>query len=233
MNYQQNPNGMIPMQQQQTAPSLKANKMNRSMGFETLMPLISFVLIVGIFLMSAYALFFNANESVTQRILRKASQVTTLNNNEMLGAAVVQIEDVESLKAENEIQKEIYKDVQNGDFAVVLSNRMIIYRESSNQKIYEGNTPSQELNSRNQAQLTTISDAAKADGIIAQDSTSTPQVLVVTDVAQLQTQNPTFYANVQANDLLVIYAAESKIFVFRPSTNQIVQKGNVTTNITL
>src|SRR5690606_5926520 len=118
--------------------------------------------------------------------LRKVAQVTTLTSNEVLGATVVQIENVDDLKAENEIQKEIYKDVQNGDYAVLVSNRMIVYREHEHKKIYEGNSPSQQLNALNQAQISKVVAKAKSEGLVAQDSTVVPQVLVVTDVESLK-----------------------------------------------
>lgn len=232
MNVQQNQGGMMPIQPG-IPQSLKATKMKKGYDMDKIMRLVSFILIIAIFAMTVFSVFFNNNESVSQRILRKVAQVTTLTSNEILGATVVQIENIDDLKAENEIQKEIYKDVQNGDYAVLLSNKMIVYREHEHKKVYEGNSPAQQLNALNQAQVQKVVDKAKAEGLVEQDSTTVPQVLVVTDIDSLKAQNPTFYESVDLNDLIVIYSAEQVIFIYRPATDRIIQSGSVNTSISV
>jgi hypothetical protein len=233
MNTQNNHGGMMPMQPG-NSQSLKALKPKKAgYDFDKIIKLLSFALLVGIFAMTAYMAFFNNSESVSQRILRKAAQVTTLTSNEVLGATVVQIENVDDLKAENEIQKEIYKDVQNGDYAVLLSNRMIVYREPEHKIVYEGNSPSQQLNALNQAQISKVVAKAKSEGLVAQDSTVVPQVLVVQDVESLKKENPQFYQSVDTNDLIVIYSAEKLIFIYRPSTDRIISIGTVNTSVSV
>lgn len=232
MNIQQNHGGMMPIQPG-IPQSLKATKMKRGYDTDKIMRFVSFVLIIAIFAMSVFMVFFDNRESVSQRILRKVAQVTTLTSNEILGATVVQIENVDDLKAENDIQKEIYKDVQNGDYAILLANKMIIYREYENKKVYEGNSPSQQLNALNQAQIQKVVEKAKAEGLVTQDSDSVPQVLVVTNIEDLKAQNPTFYESVDLNDLIVIYNAEQLIFIYRPATDRIIQTGKVNTSISV
>jgi hypothetical protein len=228
-----NQNHMMPIQPSQPQ-SLKALKPKKSgYDFDKIMRVLTFLLIAGIFAMTAYMAFFNNSESVSQRILRKVAQVATLTNNEILGATVVQIDNIDDLKAENEIQKEIYKDVQNGDYAVLLSNRMIVYREPEHKKVYEGNSPSQQLNALNQAQVAKVVAKAKSEGLVSQDSTVVPQVLVVSDVDALKAENAEFYQSVDTNDLIVIYSAEKLIFIYRPSTDRIISTGTVNTSVSV
>jgi hypothetical protein len=141
------------------------------------------------------------------------------------------LEDVETLKKSNDVNAQVYKDAQNGDYVLLYSSKLIIYRAGENKVVYEGNTPEKILKDTQVTLMSAIVSKAKERGLISNDSNETPQIAVVTDVNAVKATNSTFYANVQLNDILATFSQSSIVILYRPSSNTIVNSGSFSTTI--
>lgn len=149
------------------------------------------------------------------------SAIGTIGDNSLLP-------DVETLKKENDIQAQVYKDAKNGDYVIVYSNKMIIFRESENRIIYEGQTPVQILNNNQQTIVSNLIKKVKDSGIIANTNEEAPQLrIITTEIEDLKRSNPEFYGEVKENDIQAIFARENKIIIYRPDTDTIVKYGDL------
>lgn len=131
----------------------------------------------------------------------------------------------DELREENAIQAEIYKDAEDGDYVLLYTTKMIIYRASTDTVIYEGDTPSKVLSNAQQAILDKIVAKAKELDLIAEDSEEVPQLSVISDVTSLKQENPTFYKDAQANDVIGLFQTSSQILIYRPDTDKVVNSG--------
>lgn len=131
----------------------------------------------------------------------------------------------EDLKKENAIQAEIYKDAQDGDYVLLYTTKMVIYRSSTDTVIYEGGTPSKVLSDAQQAILDKIVAKAKEIDLIREDSEEVPNLSVISNIASLKQEDPTFYADAANNDIVALFQTSSKILLYRPDTDKVVNSG--------
>lgn len=196
-------------------------------------------LLVLLVIMQAVMLFFvlrnevvnimNSNNRYAE-IVNKLAKLEVLNPGTQV--VVQPLEDVDTLRDENEIQKEIYKDARNGDYAIIMpDNKLVIYRESENRIIYNDVTPAAKVQNIQVGQLNELRKAAITAGIISQDSETIPQVSVVQEVEKVKQQDPEFYANAAVGDFVALFPAEGKIVLYRPSNQSILSSGQIKTSI--
>lgn len=143
---------------------------------------------------------------------------------------VERISDVETLRAENAIQQEIYKDVQNGDWAIVSGENLIIYRNSSKEVIYQGPTADAQAEINRSNLIETINNkAVNAEIISARDSNTT--IRVITNPENLQSEDSEFYGEAKAGDIIVFFESENIIVLYDPNTQEIYNSGKLSTQI--
>lgn len=139
--------------------------------------------------------------------------------------------DIETLKSQNEVNAEVYKDAQNGDYVLAYTSKMIIYRAGENRIIYEGRSPQKILEDTQNSIINAVVTKAKKANLIPQDSTETPQVALVSDPNALKSGNPQFYAEAQQNDIVVTFPRSSIVILYRPSNDLIINSGSFSTVI--
>lgn len=135
-------------------------------------------------------------------------------------AMILTIEKVDALKAASSINTEVYENAQDGDRVINYGNRMIIYREASDEIIYDGQTPAQIQQKKYGEELQAV--VAAVDQKVALP-TDTPQLLTVSDPAKVQAQDPVVFKDAAAGDKVLVY--QKQIIVYRPATQQIVFNG--------
>lgn len=156
-------------------------------------------------------------------LLTEVSALTTLPSTE---PAIAEVLDVELLKNEHQINAEVYKDAQDGDKVIGYEDRLIIYRPSEKKIVYDGKNPNQILSEQYAAALKDT--LAKVSALTTLDAKAVPQLSTIGDVTQLQTQNPTVFANAQNGDSLLLY--ENRFIIYRPSSNQLIYDADVVDN---
>lgn len=136
--------------------------------------------------------------------------------------------DAETLRKDNEIQAQVYKDAKDGDYVVVYSNKMIIFRDSENRIIYEGATPAQILNSNQETLVKNLIAKVKESGIIPNEDDESPQLrIITTELQDLKTSNPDFYSEAKENDVVATFSRANKIVLYRGDGNVIVKYGEM------
>ena len=133
--------------------------------------------------------------------------------------------DIETIKKANSVQAQVFKDAKNGDYVLNYTTKFVIYRESENKLIYDGDSPTSIINKAQETILTNVTAKAKELGVIDNNSTEQPQLQAVTDAATLKSSNSTFYSDVQNDDVVALFAQAKKIVLYRPSTNTIIKYG--------
>jgi len=142
------------------------------------------------------------------------------------------LQDVETIRKQNDINTQVYKDAQNGDYVLGYStNKMIIYRKADNSIIYNGDNPQRILELTQQAISNNVITKTKEAKLITADSTETPELSIVVNVDNLKSVNAKFYENVQQNDIVATFGRSSLLVIYRPSTNVVVNAGKFATNI--
>ena len=144
---------------------------------------------------------------------------------------IAEVRDAELLRSENEIQAEVYKDVQNGDKIVVDSQTMAIYRQSERKIIYNGDAPGTIVQKATQEIVDKLDGVVKSRGILSKDNDSVPQLELVQDPGILRSQNEEFYRLAQKNDLIAIYPQDQLIVLYRPSDEKVLNYGRFNTQI--
>ena len=140
--------------------------------------------------------------------------------------------DIETLKKENDANAQVYKDAKNGDYVLGYSSKMVIYRKEEQRVIYEGLSPVSLVTNTQNSLVTALTNKTKEAGLIASDSNQVPSVSVVTDVASVKVQDQKFYADLQKDDLIGVFAQSNLIVIYRPSSQRIINSGKVNTTIT-
>ena len=163
------------------------------------------------------------------QIINEVAAKTAVNTSE--SPTIATVTDADQLRKANAAQAEVYKDAQNGDYVLLYSDKMIIYRKSSGEVIYNGDNPNDLVTHTQQKLLSSIQDKAKAQNLIPADSTETPQISVITDVKPLKESNPDFYANARNNDIVALFAQEQLIVLYNQDTATIINTGKYATNI--
>ena len=169
------------------------------------------------------------------QIINKVSKLTVVPPSEVpvfgaIGDNKV-LPDVETLKKDNAVQAQVYKDAKNGDYVLGYTTKMIIYRDSENKIIYDGDSPGVIAQKSNQTLLNSVIAKAKSSGIVSQDSTETPSITVMTNVDDLKKANPDFYASAINNDVLALFQDSKKILIYRADTDSIIKYSDYTFSI--
>jgi len=144
---------------------------------------------------------------------------------------VAKVQDAEALRNENAIQEEIYKDAMNGDYVIGYSDRLIIYRRSEGKIIYDGDTPSSRLSKNNELIAEKIASKLVSAGVFTGDNTEVPQMTLVSDPSKFVAQDPTFYAQLKANDIIAVYNDSKLIVIYRFDEDRVLNLGSFETQI--
>lgn len=204
------------------------NKIRMRIGLKTLALIIILLQITLVLLILNPIRLYQ--EYTNQQILAEVANLTELNQNEQ--PLIAQISDANSLRNENAIQAEVYKNAKNGDYAIGYSDKLIIYRKDEKRIIYKGDTPNKALINVQEEVLNAITEQAKTLNLISSDSTELPQVTTIQDVEPLKMQNPEFYKNAKDNDLIAVFANSQVILIYNMNNNSVVNKGKFFTSIT-
>ncbi len=138
---------------------------------------------------------------------------------------------IDELKRLNKVNEEVYDGARDGDFVLLYSSKMVIYRSSEDRIIYEGDSPAAILQKKQQGLLSQIISLAKERNIVSTDSQEVPVLNQVTDPTIVRQMNPKFYQDVQVDDIVAIFNQSAKILIYRPSIGALVNSGSITTNI--
>lgn len=189
------------------------------------------VLQVVIIALLAYGIFV-PRQTLGAKLVDEVAEVAGINTSNF-PIEIIEIDQqlLEQLKNGNSIQEEVYSDAQVGDFILVYTDRMIIYRRDGKELIYDGLSPSQLAQTEEATVIQTIVSLAKQQGIIPSESESVPQASVVKDPAAFKEQNPTFYADLQQGHVIAIFPNEQVVVLYNPSTTTIYKRGTVNTTI--
>jgi len=163
------------------------------------------------------------------QVVAEVSGKAKVNTQEVPVVAV--ISDAKTLREQNDIQSEIYKDAQNGDYVIGYTDKMVIYRRQDGSIIYDGDTPQTRLEKTQQELVDAVTNAAKNAGVIDADSQEVPSVSIVTDAKKLRDQNATFYKDAKNNDVLASFAESGILVIYRQDTQTIVNSGQFSTTI--
>lgn len=166
---------------------------------------------------------------LAQQIVEEVNRKVALDPYQI--PTVVELKDVGKLREANELQKTVYKDAQDGDFAVVGQDRMVIYRRSTGHLVYDGDSVTTVANKNQQQIIDDVVTELKAKSVLSADYKGTPQVQVIQDLALVKQQNPSFYTNARVNDLIVMIPESQQIILYRLDTKEIVRTGKVTSAI--
>jgi len=157
-----------------------------------------------------------------------ANQVRKLANiNDTEPPVIAIVSDIDKLRNANSIQKEIYKDAQNGDYVLGFVSKMVIYRKQDNKIIYMGDSPKLTQDKEQADVITQLKAQAKSININLTDSN--PQISTITDASLL---NTTFYKNAKLGDIVAFFAKDGIVIVYRTTTEQIIAKGHYYINVT-
>lgn len=158
-------------------------------------------------------------QRVNKILLKKVSQLTAIDPNEKV--LVLTIDNVETLRAANDLNAEVYKNAQNGDRVLGFSDRMIIYREEANSIVYEGKSPVQLQQDAYVKELKAV--VSMIGKSVTLDSTLTPQFMIVNDPEVLKKQNVNIYKNAIKGDYVLFYS--NRLIIYRPATKTIIYDG--------
>lgn len=165
-------------------------------------------------------------------IVSKVSKLTALPSEtpEAIGTVGdnILLPSAELLRSGRNIDAEIYKNALDGDFVLLYSNKMIIFRESENRVIYEGDTPTEVMKNNQDKLVADLIEKVKAEGIIDQDNSEIPQLLLIKSKLEvLKSNNPNLYADAQENDIVAIFAEANKIVLYRSEGKIIIKHGDL------
>lgn len=170
----------------------------------------------------------------TVQVVNEVASVVSVPPGEVPVLAVIgdgNIPDIEELKKQNDFNALVYANARNGDYILGYSNQMVIYRRPTRQIIYQGETPVKRYEAAAAQLSTEISDAAKAQGLLANTSEEKPDLVELEDVAAAQAKNATFYANAKKGDVVAVYNQAELILIYRRDGKQIINTGKVNTSI--
>ncbi len=190
------------------------------------------VLQLAIFGILAYR-FFVPKETLGDQIVKEVRKVAGVSQS-LVPLDIVELDDtiLEDLRNGNQIQEEVYKDAQSGDYVVIYEGRMIIYRRDGKTVVYDGLPPSQISQNSQVELLNKILERAKSQGLLEEGSEEVPQASVVEDTQTLIEQDPEFYARVQKGDIVTVFPKNKIIVLYNPNNDSIYKSGNVDTVIT-
>lgn len=205
------------------------NLLSKVKGFfknKSTLVIIILQIVIIVLLLNPTTLIQKVNE---WQVVSAVSGLTAVNTAET--PVIATITDAQGLRDENAIQAEVYKDAQNGDYVLGYADKMIIYRKQENKIVYEGDSPTDLLTKNQEALITSIVTKAKEQGVISNDSEEDPELSVVTDIATLQAQNPSFYSSARNNDIIAVFSQTGVILLYNNDTGSIINHGTFTTQI--
>lgn len=210
--------------------SLRLNKstFNQILNNRALLIVIIVLQIIIIVLLFVNPIYL-IQEYRNQQIIEQVAAKTDIDSSET--PLVAEITDIASLKAANDIQAQVYKDAQNGDYVLGYTNKMIIFRPSTQAIIYEGDNPNDLLTKAQEKVIEDIIRVAKEQNLLPAESTETPQISIVTDTRALQQSNPEFYKVARNNDLIALFPAHQLIILYNQETSSIINSGSYSTTI--
>ncbi|MCA9386764.1 hypothetical protein KC669_01895 [Candidatus Dojkabacteria bacterium] len=179
----------------------------------------------------AYALYV-PKSTLGDQIVNEVQKVAGVSES-LIPLDIIQLDDniISDLRNGNEIQEQVYKDVQPGDYVVIYEDRMIIYRRDGKEVIYNGKSPSQIAQEGQLDVLNKVLARAKADGLIEEGNEEVPQASVVENPQELISEDPDFYNRVQQGDLVVLFPEHKLILLYNPNNDSIYNSGSVSTVI--
>ncbi len=139
----------------------------------------------------------------------------------------VKLKDIESIKKENQVDGEIYKNAANGDYVLGYSSKLVVYRPSNDTIIYNGPTPQMKLQETQGAILGLVVKKAKDAKLIPAEYNTAPQVSIVTSADEMRKVNADFYALVAKDDLVASFNNPSVVMIYRPSEDKIIKSGTI------
>ena len=228
---QQNNQGLSFGSNNGTMPLPTVGTSSKKFDVNSIITTVLLVVLIGIGGFNLYLSYFPPylGQNSNTDVLNEIAQLTEINKDDP-NIFVAQISDVNELRGENEIQSEVYKDAQNGDYALAVEDRVIVYRRSEKKLIYNDKSPAKILQDQNLQLLTSIDNAAETVGISPKENEQ-PQLLVVKD-AELQRQSdPTFYKDIVVGDIIAIYPTSERIMIYRPETQTVINEGAIKTSI--
>ncbi|MFW5703018.1 MAG: hypothetical protein ACOCXP_03570 [Candidatus Dojkabacteria bacterium] len=165
----------------------------------------------------------------SRQIVSQVEEKAEVNENENPTLAI--ISNVEQLREANEIQQEVYKDAQNDDYILAYSDKIVIYRPSTDEVIYEGLAPA-DIFAQNQQQVVgNVVSAAVEEGLVTDAQSENPEVLLVQEPERLRAQDAEFYALAEENDVISYFPAAERVILYRPSEEKILNSGSYRTVI--
>lgn len=148
--------------------------------------------------------------------------------------------DIDTIRKENAINDQVYKEAMKGDKVIGFGTKMAIYRPSANKLIYSGDTPGQISEMKATELLGEIVKQIKDAGHINKNSEEVPQVASVTDPSKLAKTD--FYANAVKDDLILSFGTEGVVVLYDGNKKEIksvarvnlekVEEPKVTTTVT-
>ena len=105
----------------------------------------------------------NQEANQDQKIIDKIAKLTTVDKTK--NPSLSTIADIDKLKEGNAVQAEVYKDAKNGDFVLSLGDEIIVYRESEDKVIYEGDSISKILTDTENKIINKVSILALSPGL--------------------------------------------------------------------
>ncbi|KXK26639.1 MAG: hypothetical protein TR69_WS6001000646 [candidate division WS6 bacterium OLB20] len=213
--------------------SAQAPKKMKGMLSSNIVPpmlvVITVLLVINIFLTISPPYIQQRN--LTQQVMEEVAEQVEVNPFETPVVSVVA--DAENLRSSNSIQAQVYANAQDGDYVLGYSDKMVIYRRSTGEIVYEGDSPGTILNRNQQALRDSVVKAAVSSGVIGSAENANPQLSVVTDPKQLQSQDAEFYKNAQSGDVIAIFPNNEVILLVRSANGQvtIIEQGEYNTSI--
>lgn len=203
-------------------------------GLFSLNTLVSIVLILQLiflyFLLNPINVF---NQLNSVNIINKISAnkdialpVTELPQIGVIGDGV-KLKDIDSIKKENQVDGEIYKNAANGDFVLGYSSKLVVYRPSTDAVIYNGPTPQMKLQETQGAILGLVVKKAKDAKLVPAEYNATPQVSIVTSAEEMKKINADFYKDVAKDDLVASFSSPNVVMIYRPSEDKIIKSGTI------
>ncbi len=210
----------------------KTFKVSKKSVLITLLVLIN----IGVFLGVIYLVYKNVTPVSTNdtlgnnsEIVDKVAKLITLDPTQT--PQVGTINDVDTLKQNNVVLAQVYKDAQNGDYLLAYTDKYIIFRDSENKIIYNGDSPSKIISDTQKKVTDKIALLVKSAKILTVDDTEDPQLSPVTDDILQNAASSDFYKDVKKDDVIGLFSKNHIIVIYRPSSDNLVSMGSYETVI--
>lgn len=211
------------------ATSKKGNNYNSLAKALVPLALLLILLLQGLiayYVLNPYGIYQQLNSVQT---INKVGKLVSVPPNEFPQVGVIgdgkNLAKIDDIKKGNAIDSQIYKDAADGDYVLGYSNKLVIYRPSSEKIVYEGQTPQQQLASSQKTLVDRVVAKAKETNAVPSTYNATPQVSVVQDPDQLKKTNE-FYSDAQKDDIVGIFSNPDLIMIYRPSTDKVIKSGS-------